>query len=607
MKYFEYQFKQMKNMKNMKYNIKTKLVALLIISSALFSCSEELIEQTNPNATTSATFWQNVEDLQYGLTATYKAFSSQNNYKLVDELGRTDLAWASGYQRPNNTNPYYLQIFNDAATAPNQKWAQLYTTIFRANQVILAAEKLLPTFTKESNIEDATVILAQARFIRGYAYFNLMNAFNQGKIPLYDFIPEDLTDFHQNLKSPEVIREFYLADLQYASENLPIKWTGKDAGRVAAGAAVAVMGQSYLYEGKFPEAAEYFKSVINDYGYSLTPNIGSNFTTMDELNEESILEIVYSMDFKNELSSYDSRDVANTSAMSKQLTGASGGWWGGVCANWLILEYRNDPLDSTDPRNIVTDKTTSQPRLRTFSLRTSWSVALVDDVDMPYYLREETGMASNFNVRMTAFWRKHTNWDLARSEDELSPGKVRSGINERLIRLAEMHLQYAECLIEMGDVDEALVQINKVRRRSGVRLLGPVGSGEYPSNDHDNITYNAESLMHHLRYVELPLELSCEGNGNNRSVDLRRWGVKKQRFQELSVKRYRALDFPTFNEDGGAVTRWGSIVTELDPSDPLVDNNWNEFVEAAQNYQENYHAYWPIPNGESIANPNLND
>lgn len=175
---------------------------------------------------------------------------------------------------------------------------------------------------------------------------------------------------------------------------------------------------------------------------------------MDEFNEESILEVSYSLDYKNELGPWDGRDVAN-SAYVRQFTGGDGTWRGAIPANWLILKYRNDPLDFSDPRNKIVEEDGTE-RFRTFSLRTSWSVALVDDVDMGYYLREETGQGSIFNVKMTAFWRKHTNWDITRSEEELSPGKVRSGVNERLIRLAEIYLQYAECQIKLGNLDEAL-------------------------------------------------------------------------------------------------------------------------------------------------------
>ncbi|SDX10409.1 Starch-binding associating with outer membrane [Lutibacter oricola] len=588
---------------NMKNLLIGKFTLFLLLALTVMSCSEDFLEETNPNELSTDSFWTNVTDLNLGLVATYKAFSNSNNFSIVDELARTDLAWSSGYQRPFNTNEYYLQTFNEASSTPSKKWAQLYTTIFYANQVIDAYERLTGSLSP-NNEEEALEIYAQAKFLRAYMYFILNTSFNNGDVIIMDGIPVEESEFYNNVSSSEDVKAYYRADLEFAMANLPATWEATEKGRATSGAAEAILGQSYLYDNNFEVAAGYFENVINNYGYSLTPNIGSNFTTMDELNEESILEVVRSTDFNSDLNQWDWRDTGATS-IQKRLT-PIGGWWGAVAANWLIQEYRNDAIDYSDPRNEVYDEDGNFERYRDFSLRTSYSVAIVDDRDLEYYGHVNPAEAANFNVLMTCFWRKHTNWDLGfESEEALSPGKVRSGVNDRLLRLAEIYLQYAECKIEMGDVDEALLYINKVRRRSALQLLGPVGSGEYPLNDHDNLTYDASSLMEHLRYKEYPLELSCEGNGNGRSIDLRRWGVKKQRFQELSERRYDATHYTFTDSEGVNKTKWSSIFVEVDPSSPDADPNVTEFESAALNYQESEHAYWKIPTSELITNPSV--
>lgn len=589
----------------MKKRIYIKILLTLTLAFSTVSCQDDWLKETNPNQISTDNFWQDADDLQIGLTAVYKSFANFKNHALLQELARTDLAWANGFQRPANSNPYYLQIFTNAEVQSNEKWAANYATIFRANQVILAAERIIPTLTAATDITLANKILAQARFFRGFHYFNLYHSFNGGELPIFENIPVDEADFYKPLQTAETVKKFFMTDLEYALKNLPATWTGKDKGRATAGAAEALIGQTYLYENNFTEAAPYFKRVIDNYGYKLMPNIGSNFTTMDELNDESILEISYAKGYTDNYNNYDWRDVASSSGLNLQFTGAAGTYFGAVVANWLIKEYRNDVMDTKDERNYVIDKTTGNKRLRKFSLRTSWSVAVVDDIDMPYYLRAETGQGAVFNVNMTCFWRKHTNWDITRGENILSPGKVRTGVNERLIRLGGIHLQYAECLLEMGDINGALVQINKVRRRSGLQLLGVVGTGEFPTNDHDNVVYTKESLTNHLRYKEYPLELSAEGYGCERNVDLRRWNAKLDRFKELAEKRYYAREFVTKDEFGAAVTRWGSIVTEVPVGDPLANSAWNEFQEASTNYNAAAHAYLPLPNGEIITNPKL--
>jgi tetratricopeptide (TPR) repeat protein len=590
------------NMKNIRIG---KLTLIMLFLVTLVSCSDDYLEQSNPNQLSTDSFWKTVDDLNVGLVATYKSFSSDNNYMLLDELVRSDLAWGTGWQRPFNVNDRYLQTFNEASKPGEQKWSQLYTTIFRANQVIEAVDKLKGTLSGEEEEAEAELVKAQATFIRGFSYFVLSTTFNKGKVVLWDVVPGGEYGFYRDISTAQEIKDFYRADLEYAKNTLPTTWEDvREKGRVTAGAAEAVLGQSYLAENDFTKASVYLKNVIDNYGYALTSNIGSNFTTMDELNEESILEIVRSTDYKGELNQWDWRDTG-ASSLQQRLT-PIGGWNGGVAANWLILEYRNDPLDYADPRNkiIAADGTES---FRKFSLRTSWSVAIVDDTALEYYGEATPVEAHHFQNKMSCYWRKHTNWDLGfESEAARSPGKVRSGINERLIRLGEIYLQYAECMIELGNVDEAMLYINKIRRRAGVQLLGLNGSGEFPLNDHDNQSYDDASLMKHLRYKEYPLELSCEGHGGTRNVDLRRWGVKGQRFAELAAKRYKGDHYTWTKADGTAgPTRWGSIIVELDPSDALVEDAWNEFQEAAVNYNNDSHGYWRLPNGETITNPVL--
>jgi hypothetical protein len=282
------------------------------------------------------------------------------------------------------------------------------------------------------------------------------------------------------------------------------------------------------------------------------------------------------------------------------------------------MEYKKEQPDTSDPTNYVkamgldgeilqNADGEDSVRLRLYSKRTNWSVALVDDMDMPYYKGTYTARGANFNNGETSYWRKYTNWDIVDNERDFEPAQ-RSPINMRLIRLADVYLMYAESLIAGGTndagVDEALIWINKVRRRSALVLLGQNGTGEFPANDHDGITYNARSLMDHLMYVERPLELSAEGHAI-RTLDLRRWGITKQRFESLAVGLYNNDSFKFIKEDGSNGTRWGSVLVEVATENEAHARYVNRSM-PANNYIESEHAYWPIPNGEITSNPNLN-
>ncbi len=573
------------------------LVITLIL--AVSSC-QDFLEEVNPNELSTDNYWKTLDDCNAGLTAVYGAFKDNDLLAVVAETQRSDL---SPPAIEDAQNPYYNQTFTNASDAPNGKWEALYTGIFRANQVIKAISDIEPTLTTEEEKETSAVIVAQARFFRGLFYFYLHNSFNNGSVIIYDFVPENEADFYEELSQPGEVKEFYLEDLDFAYMNLPAKWTAtNDLGRVTSGAAAAVMGKSYLYEKDYEEAKKYFKDVIenSDYGYQLAEHVGDNFTTRNELNSESILEIVYSLNFKQEI---DVWSDLQTSTTLNYYFSRVGGWSLVYPTAWLVMKYKEDPLDDADPRNYVTDED-GTTRLRKYSLRTSYSIALVDDPDLDYYMTTPA-QAAIFNEYKTAYYRKYTNWDIVENENDIVP-KLRSGINIRVIRLADVYLMYAECLIEGGTndagVEEAMLYINKVRRRSALQLIGPNASGEFPLNSHDNRNYDAASLMDHLIYHERPLELSAEGHAI-RTLDLRRWGITKQRFEELSTRVYHGEDYSFTTEEGETDARWQSVL-HYGPAENPTDNI-QQYVQSAANYNENIHGYWPIPITEINANPSI--
>lgn len=589
--------------------MKIKIYKYLVLGISLiipFSCSDFLTER-NPNQLSTDSFWLTVDDCNQGLTAVYNSFRNQNIMNLSDETKRSDMCWP-GWGRPNTTDQVYTQNFSSATPGVNSKWEALYKGIFRANQVIEGVTKLQPSLSTSTQIATANTILAQARFFRGLFHFYLYESFNGGSVIIADKVPTDESEYYKSLSKPEDVRAFYLKDLEFAYANLPAKWTlAVDNGRVTKGAAAAVLGQSYLYENNYTTADVYFKDVIENpaYGYKLVDNVGDNFDESNELNSESILEIVYSTAYKAELNVYDEDNTSNN--YNAIFSSANTGGWRSVYPScWLIMAYKKDSMDLNDPRNQIIDATApGGVRRRDYSLRTSYSIALVDDRDLPYY-GTTTAIATIFNNKETAYFRKYTNWKTRKSEKDVLP-LYRSGINFRVIRLADVFLMHAECLIKGGTDDagvaEALKFINKVRYRSALCLYGLNGSGEYPASTHDNITYNANSVMNKIMYVERPLELSVEGHAS-RFIDLRRWKLLPARFVELAAKVYYALDYVYFDTTRGKPnTRWQSVLHEGITDNPSAATLFG-FTQAAANYNEAAHAYWPIPNGETIANPN---
>ena len=311
------------------------------------------------------------------------------------------------------------------------------------------------------------------------------------------------------------------------------------------------------------------------------------------------------------------------------------------------MAYRTDSMDTTDPRNmapvidLITSVPTGEVALRKYNLRASAYIAFVDDEAANYYLSRPV-FAYAFNNGQSAAFKMLSNCNEFDYNNLPNEETYKSGVNFRVIRLADVYLMYAECLIEGGTnesgVDEALEYINKVRYRSALLLCGMPG-GEYASSDFDDKVYTAQDVMNQLMYVERPLEISILGHAT-RHIDLRRWGIYEERFQELAAKRYsfgsypvekwsdvdvngvmmRKYLYPGAAEQfidpitGKKVIRWGSICYDESYFDNAV--GWNlqppssttfrtEYGESAANYIESAHAYWPIPLVEETTNPNI--
>ncbi|BDD02291.1 RagB/SusD family nutrient uptake outer membrane protein [Persicobacter psychrovividus] len=593
-----------------------KILFMVMLTISISGCDDFLTE-VNPNAISTDNFWKNLRDCESGMIAVYNQLRNPSIVELVPESLRADLAWP-GYGRPNATNEFYLQTFTDGSKPGNNKWSELYKGIFRANQVIKGLEGIEDQMNTEEDKAKWVLLMAEARFFRGLFHFYAHSSFNQGQVVIFDFVPQSEKEFYQTVSPSEQVIEFFRKDFEFAHQHLPLTRTGFNGegvpldpqmlGRVSKGTVGAILGTSYLYEKDYVNAARYFKEVIDSGVYRLA-HVGENSTTKGEFNEESILEISYDLNFKLEETVYSSKGTKSIYAM---LISQVGGWRSLIPSCWLIMAYKNDALDPNDSRNLIvyteidpeTGEEVQKTRLRDYSLRTSYSIALPDDRDLIYYGASPTVIRAQFSNLECAYFRKYSNWDIAQSEADLNN---QSGINFRLMRLADVYLMYAEALIKGGTdesgVEEAIRYINRVRNRSALTLLGDTKDINFPQSTIDNINYDAMKLMEHLMYVERPLELALDGYAI-RQLDLRRWGITKQRFQELSEITYTVDNFNYIDEQGENKVRYNCVIKEgYNPDYPNI--NLIDYTQAAANYNEDSHDYFPIPNIEKASNPNI--
>lgn len=648
----------------MKMKNKFLIIASVALASVGVTSCSDFLEEDNPNAPTTVNYGYKLSDCESAVTAVYNSFRQPNMYGFSDNLKRTDLVLPGRYWASSN-DPMYNHTFNNNNQTAASQWEELYRGIFRANQAIFYLNRAKPNCTTEAMLASCNELEAQARFFRGLFYFYLNISFNGGNVPYFDYVPFLEEDFYQDIKSSEFIKEKYRADLLYAYNMLPRSYSDKtDQGRITKGAAAAVLGKSYLYDGDYSTAAQYFKDIIDSGVYTLV-EADQNQTANGEFNAESILEISYTTQFNTEYGVWSSSALHN---IYNKYTAGNGGWSILYPSCWLTDAYAQEPVDTLvvlpqetaiEPIFMSTDSLVIQSRgnnssvqvmengkwidykqSKTFgyidyvhrsnlSLRASASVAIPQENSVGYYKATPTNYIKNGAV---GYFKLYSNCYDVQTERDMVPSDV-NPVNVRLIRYADVLLMYAECLIEGGTNDaalrEALKYVNVVRHRGGTTLKGlPLAPNDmyqdgvtatYQQSDDEDLIDSAQKLMDHLMYVERPLELNIEGF-NIRYYDLRRWGLLPSRFAELSTQEfvlmqhdsYYASDAGNVNVNGNecptmkAGRTWG----KAEPYDPENSKHADKdiyvnYFQASVNYTDAENAYYPVPSKEVISNPKI--
>ncbi|MEN9907804.1 MAG: hypothetical protein RLZZ540_945 [Bacteroidota bacterium] len=473
----------------MKYKIYNYLAGFFSLAIITTSCvNDEDLIQVDPNNSAVDSFWKTDSDALKGVNAAYGSLLTDGTYMrstplLLDLKGddtRSNSPWgAMANVGRFNSNPSDAAIYGWA-------YETYYQGIFRANQVLTN----VPAINFE-NTELKNRILGQAYFLRGLYLFHAVNMFKN--VP----VPTQLAAIYPQKTEAEGWAQV-IADFKKAAELLPTSYTtvsGLDAGekgRATKGAALGYLGKAYLFIKDFPNAKIAFKQVIDLGVYSLVSNYRDNFTETNENNSESLFEVQFSRD---------------AGGVDLGWGGAPASGWGKTSARAITYGPRGFGFTDVQPtwalyNEFQQEKTTAN----TVDPRLDATMFYNKPGGMQLYGQNfATKYASNTADLNDLFCRKYQNSD-GQKVDEFD---WRSGINERLLRYADILLMYAECLNETGDTPGAYTYIQMVRTRVGLPNLATAKPGLTQATMRDQIG--------HERFLEFPLE-------GHRFDDIRRWG-----------------------------------------------------------------------------------
>ena len=199
---------------------------------SVFSCNKKL-DKLPESQLYDDVFWKNANDVRLAANALYSYLPSTEDNAFDNRTDNT-------YGRARNE----ISDGSRVITPTNSDWTRFFTAIRIANNII---EK-----SKRVQVDSAKVqqYVAEARFFRGYFYFELTKRFGDLPLLLRTFNENDtLVTAHRTNR--KIVLDSAIKDLEFAQNILPKASTQlkEEYGRITSGAATGIIARLGLFEG----------------------------------------------------------------------------------------------------------------------------------------------------------------------------------------------------------------------------------------------------------------------------------------------------------------------------------------------------------------------
>jgi hypothetical protein len=260
---------------------------------ALASCSRDFLEVPKEGSITEESYYQDESQVFTGLVATYDALRKNSggfeNMITMMNAGSDDQYAGGGGESDGAGIQSFSNFSINQFTIPESFWSDHYQGIFRANILLQKISKVQMDASKKARF------IAEAKTLRALYYFNLVRMFKNIPLILEPVSPTNMYSITQ-AKPADVYAQME-KDLLAAINDLPATVTTDEYGRLTKGAAQALLGKVYLYDGKKAEAATQLAAVngtpggTSQYGYKLLNHFSDLWVTSNKFNSESIIEV----------------------------------------------------------------------------------------------------------------------------------------------------------------------------------------------------------------------------------------------------------------------------------------------------------------------------
>jgi hypothetical protein len=280
----------------MKFKNIKKLSLVILLSIIIISCSEEYLEVDPKGTALEENYYTNETEAYSALVSVYDVIGKQSrgfeNMIAMLNSGSDDHYTGGG----SSSDGTQLQVFSNYTISESNigtsYWNDFYQGIFRANVLLTK----LPDVDMSSGTKAR--FDAEAKALRAIYYFELVRLFKN--VPLITAPIATSEIFNIEQADPNDVYKQIETDLLDAIPNLPIFLDiANEGGRLTRGAAKALLGKVYLYQGKNTEAAIQLAEVngtpggTSPFGYKLVDNFSDLWEINNIYNSESIIEVAH--------------------------------------------------------------------------------------------------------------------------------------------------------------------------------------------------------------------------------------------------------------------------------------------------------------------------
>lgn len=579
------------------------LAGVVVVAGVTYAC-KGFLDQPAQGTVNQATLMNKV-GVEGSLIAAYRALDCEASSAGSWGCAASNWVWGGvtsndAYKGSNlgDQNPIHgietMQWgLGDADGYLNQKWAQVYEGVYRANATIRLLDAVVAASPNEISALDQSGIRGEAIFLRAHYHFEAYRMW--GHIPYYteaDSLQAASGGYRKaNDLTPDSILGLVIADLTAASALLPITPRNGEKGRVTHWAAEAYKGRVQVYRKDWAGAKATFDAVKASNVFGLEPTFDKVWTADPAFRngKETILAF--------QASAGDGEPSGWNSNWGERLNFPYGETNHFTCCGFyqpsfnLVNFYQVDaaglplsmsssawnspPLEATPPPSDTAQSWSGQNFhagiMRAVDPRLDWTVGR-DGVPYKDWNLHKRSWIRDASYSGPYSPKKNIH-EKAYPAAEDNVGWVATQTNNipiQIFRYADMLLLDAEAEVELGNLNAAQAIVNQIRARAGAvaQGCGPDSTSHnayafctgktamaepmLPGATVDSLTTGwafykigqyvtpwltlGQAYARNAVRTERRLELGMEGQ---RFFDLRRWGIA-----DTAVTNYATTETP---------------------------------------------------------------